>query len=55
MEIRPRITVSLRQTEIDCINLVALLAHKKVAQLDITVDKGPGVNVLNAGDELIRE
>ena len=49
------VTVLLGQTEINDIDLIATLAntHEEVVRLDITVDEGFGVNVLNAGDELI--
>ena len=51
------VTVLFGQTEIDDIDLVAALpnAHEEVVRLDITVDEGLGVNVLNAGDELVSE
>jgi hypothetical protein len=51
------IAVLLGQTEINDVNLVAALAnaHEEVVRLDITVDEGLGVDVLNAGDELIGE
>jgi hypothetical protein len=51
------VTILLGQTEIDDIDLVATLTntHEEVVGLDITVDEGLGVNVLNTGDELIGE
>jgi hypothetical protein len=52
-----RVTILLRQAEVDDIHLVAALAdaHEEVVRLDITVDEGLGVDVLNTGDELICE
>jgi hypothetical protein len=49
------VTVFLGQTKIDDIDLVATLAnaHEEVVRLDITVDERLGVNILDAGDELI--
>lgn len=57
VEVRLGVAVLLSQTEIDDIDLVATLAdaHQEVVGLDITVDKGFGVNVLDARDELIRQ
>ena len=51
------VTVLLSQTEINNVDLVAALAdtHEEVVRLDITVDEGLGVNVLNARDQLISE
>jgi hypothetical protein len=51
------ITVLLGETEIDNVDLVATLAdaHEEVVRLDITVDEGLGMDVLDAGDELIGE
>lgn len=55
VEVRLGVAVLLSQTEIDDIDLVATLAdtHQEVVGLDITVDKGFGVNVLDARDELV--
>lgn len=49
------VTVLLCQTKIDHVDLVATLAdaHEEVVWLDVTVDEGLGVDVLNAGDELV--
>jgi hypothetical protein len=49
------VTVFLGQTEIDDIDLVAALAdaHEEVIRLDVTVNEGLGVDVLDTGDELI--
>lgn len=57
VEVSLRVTVLLGQTKIDDINLVSALtdAHEEVVRLDITVDEGLGVDVLNAGDELVGE
>lgn len=55
VEVGLGVTVFLGQSEIDDIDLVAALAdaHEEVIRLDITVDEGLGVDVLDAGDELI--
>ena len=55
MEVSLGVTVLLCKTEINDIDLVAPLAnaHKEVIWLDITVNEGLGVNVLNPGDELV--
>ena len=57
MEVGLRVTVFLGQSEIDNIDLVTTLAdaHEEVVGLDIAVNEGLGVNVLNARDELISE
>ena len=57
VEVSLRIAVLLGQTEIDHVDLVATLAnaHEKVVGLDIAVDEGLGVDVLDAGNELIGE
>lgn len=49
------VTVLLGETKVDNVDLVATLAdaHEEVVGLDITVDEGLGVNVLDAGDELV--
>jgi hypothetical protein len=55
VEVGLRVTVLLGQTEIDNVDLVTTLAdaHEEVVGLDITVDEGLGVDVLDAGDELV--
>ena len=55
VEVSLGVTVLLSQTEIDNVDLVTTLAnaHQKVIRLDITVDEGFGMNVLDAGDELV--
>ena len=57
MEVRLWVTVLLGQTEINDIDLITTLAnaHEEVVRLDVTVDEGLGVDVLDAGDELIGE
>lgn len=57
VEVGLGVTVLLSQTEINNVDLVAALAdtHEEVVRLDITVDEGLGVNVLNARDQLISE
>jgi hypothetical protein len=52
VEVSLGVTVLLGETEIDNVDLVATLAdaHEEVVRLDITVDEGLGVDVLNAGD-----
>jgi hypothetical protein len=55
VEVSLWVTILLGQTEVDDIDLVAALAnaHEEVVGLDITVDERLGVDVLDAGDELI--
>jgi hypothetical protein len=55
VEVGLRVTVLLGQAEIDNVDLVTTLAdaHEEVVGLDITVDEGLGVDVLDAGDELV--
>lgn len=55
VEVGLGITVLLGETEVDNVDLVATLAdaHEEVIRLDITVDEGLGVDVLDAGYELI--
>lgn len=50
-----RVTILLGETEIDHIDLVPALsnAHQEIVWLDVTVNKRFGVDVLDAGDELI--
>ena len=57
VEVSLWITVLLGQTEIDDVDLVASLAdaHEEVVGLDVSVDEGFGVYVLDAGDELVDE
>jgi hypothetical protein len=49
------VSVLLGQTEINNVDLIATLAdtHKEVVRLDISVDKGLGMDVLDTRDELI--
>lgn len=55
VEVSLGVAVLLGETEIDDIDLVTPLAdaHEEVVGLDITVDEGLGVDVLDAGDELV--
>lgn len=55
VEVSLWVSVLLGQTEINYIDLVATLTntHEEVVRLDITMNEGLGVNVLDAGDELI--
>lgn len=55
VEVGLGVTVFLGQTKIDDIDLVASLAnaHEEIVGLDITVNEGFGVDVLNAGDKLV--
>ena len=57
VEVRLGVAVLLGQTEIDHVDLVATLAdaHEEVVGLDITVDEGLGVDVLDAGNKLVGE
>lgn len=55
MEMRLWVTVLLGQAEVNDIDLVSTLAdaHQEVVWLDVTMDEGLGVDVLNTRDELI--
>lgn len=57
VEVRLRVPVLLGQTEVDDVDLISPLAnpHQEVVGLDIAVNERLGVDVLNAGDELIGE
>ena len=57
VEVCLRVPVLLRQTEVYHVDLVAPLAnpHKKVVGLDIAMDEGLGVDILDTGDELVGE
>lgn len=57
VEVSLGVTVLLGQTEINHVDLVSSLAnaHKEVVWLDVTVDERLGMDVLNAGDELVRK
>jgi hypothetical protein len=57
VEVRLRVAVLLGQSKIDHVDLVAALAntHEKVVRLDVTVDERLGMDVLDAGDELVGE
>lgn len=55
VEVSLGVTVLLGQTKVNNVDLVSTLAdaHEEVVGLDIAVDEGLGVDVLDAGDELI--
>ena len=55
VEVRLGIAVLLGETEIDHVDLVAALsnAHEEVVRLDVAVDEGLRVDVLDAADELV--
>mgnify|MGYP006976755015 CR=1 FL=1 len=57
MEVRLGIAVLLGETEVDDVDLVATLAnaHQEVVGLDVAVDEGLGVDVLDTGDELVSQ
>jgi hypothetical protein len=57
MEMSLGVTVFLRKTEVDNVDLVTTLpnAHQEVVRFDVTVDEGLGMDVLDARDQLIRE
>lgn len=57
VEVGLGVPVLLGQTEIDNVDLVAALAntHQEVVRLDITVDKGLGVDVLDTRNQLVGE
>lgn len=55
VKVRLGVAVFLGQTEINHVDLVATLpnAHEEVVRLNVAVDKRFGVDVLDAGDELV--
>jgi hypothetical protein len=55
VEVSLGVTVLLSESEINNVDLVASLAnaHEEVVRLDVTVDEGFGVDVFDAGDELV--
>lgn len=55
MEVGLGVTIFLSQTKVDDIDLVSAFAnaHQEVVGLDITMDEGFGVDVLDTGDELV--
>lgn len=57
VEMRFRVTILLGKTEVDDIDLITPLAdaHEEVVRLDVSVDEGLGMDVLNTRDELIGE
>lgn len=57
VEVSLRVTILLGQSKVDNIDLISTFAnaHQEVVRLDITVDERLGVDVLNTGDELIRQ
>lgn len=57
VEVSLRVAVLLGQTEVNNVDLVATLAntHQEVVGLDVSVDEGLGVDVLNSGNELVGE
>ena len=57
VEVRLRVTVFLCQSKVDDVDLISTLPnpHQEIVRLDITMDEGLGVDVLDAGDELIGE
>jgi hypothetical protein len=57
VEVSLWVTILLSQSEVNDIDLVAALAdtHQEVVRLDIAVDEGLGVDVLDTGDELVGE
>ena len=57
VKVRFRVAIFFGQTKVDDVDLIAALAdaHEKVVRLNVTVDEGLGVDVLDAGDELVGE
>ncbi len=55
VEVGLGVTVLLCETKVDDVDLVAAFsnAHEEVVRLDVAVDEGLGMNVLDPGDELI--
>ena len=52
VEVRLRITVLLRQTEINHVDLISPLAdaHKKVVGFDVAVDEGFSMDIFDSGN-----
>jgi hypothetical protein len=57
VEVRLGVTILLGQAKVNDVDLVATLAnaHEEVVWLDVAVDEGLCVDVLDAGDELVGE
>jgi hypothetical protein len=57
VEVGLGVAVLLRKTKVNNVDLVAALAdaHEEVVGLDVTVDERLGVDVLDAGDQLVGE
>ena len=57
VEVSLGVTVFLGKTEVDHVDLVSSLAdaHEEVVGLDVSMNEGLGVDVLDAGDELISQ
>ena len=57
VEMSFRVAVFFRKTKVNNVDLVSTLAnsHQEVVRLDITVNEGLGMDVLDAGDELVRQ
>ena len=55
VEMRLGVAIFLGKTEVDDIHLIATLAdtHEKIVGLDVTMDERLGVDVLDAGNELV--
>ena len=55
VEMRLGVTILLGETEVDDVHLIATLTdpHEEIVGLDVTMDEGLGVDVLDAGDELV--
>jgi hypothetical protein len=52
METSPWVPISPRETKIDHINLIVVVAdtHQKVGRLDVTMNQVMSVDIFNAGD-----
>jgi len=57
VEVCFRVTVFLGQTKVNNVDLIATLAnsHQEIVGLDVTMNEGLGMDILDAGDQLIRE
>ena len=55
VEVSLWVTIFLGEAKVDDIDLVATFAntHKEVVRFDVPMDEGFGVDVLDAGDELV--
>lgn len=55
VEVSLWVTILLRQAKINYIDLISTLAnaHEEIVRLDVTVDERLGMDIFDAGDELV--